>query len=91
MAKSAGAGPTARHSALEADSAISLLGVEGAATCNYFAGLALSLGPEWEFTSRQRRPTLDAVNAMLSFAYALLKNRVSLVAKVSSVRGRSGS
>jgi CRISPR-associated protein Cas1 len=62
----------ARLSALDTDSALSLLGYEGTATRDYFAGLALTLGPEWEFTSRQRRPPPDPVNAMLSFAYTLL-------------------
>ncbi|MDB4872933.1 MAG: cas1 [Gemmatimonadales bacterium] len=62
----------ARLSALDTDSPTSLLGHEGTATRDYFAGLALTLGPEWEFTSRQRRPPPDPVNAMLSFAYTLL-------------------
>ncbi|MCW2914732.1 MAG: CRISPR-associated endonuclease Cas1 [Actinomycetia bacterium] len=62
----------ARLSALDADSAMVLLGHEGTATRDYFAGLALTLGPEWGFTSRQRRPPPDPVNAMLSFAYTLL-------------------
>lgn len=62
----------ARLIALDADSPASLLGSEGAAIRDYFAGLALTLGPEWEFTSRQRRPPPDPINAMLSFAYTLL-------------------
>jgi CRISPR-associated protein Cas1 len=63
---------TTRASALTADSPTSLLGFEGSATRDYFTGLALTLGPEWGFTTRQRRPPPDPVNAMLSFAYTLL-------------------
>lgn len=62
----------ARLQALDADSATRLLGHEGAATRDYFTGLASTLGEEWDFTSRQRRPPPDPVNAMLSFAYTLL-------------------
>jgi CRISPR-associated protein Cas1 len=36
--------------------------------------LARILGPDWGFTSRQRRPPPDPVNAMLSFGYTLLLN-----------------
>lgn len=62
----------ARLAALEADSPVSLLGYEGSATRDYFGGLALTFGAEWNFVSRQRRPPPDPVNAMLSFAYTLL-------------------
>jgi CRISPR-associated protein Cas1 len=62
----------ARLTAIDADSAMSLLGCEGSATRDYFAGLASTVGPEWEFTARQRRPPPDPINAMLSFAYTLL-------------------
>ncbi|RKN33826.1 CRISPR-associated endonuclease Cas1 [Micromonospora musae] len=64
----------ARQSALAADSAAELMGYEGSATRGYFAALAQILGPEWGFTSRQRRPPPDPVNAMLSFGYTLLTN-----------------
>lgn len=53
----------------------SLLGVEGTAARIYFQQLAkLLAGPfgGFDFDGRNRRPPRDRVNAMLSFAYALL-------------------
>ncbi len=63
---------TARKSALLATSAAALMGVEGAATRDYFAALGRLLGPAWSFTHRRRRPPPDPVNALLSFGYTLL-------------------
>lgn len=64
----------ARASALTATNPAELMGVEGAATRDYFISLARAVGPEWSFTSRQRRPPPDPVNSMLSFGYTLLCN-----------------
>lgn len=53
----------------------SLLGIEGAAAQTYFAGfdsLILRNKEEFFFHQRSRRPPLDNVNAMLSYAYVLL-------------------
>lgn len=56
----------------------SLLGHEGAAASRYFGQFVAMLkqdGPEswqFDFVSRNRRPPKDPVNAMLSFAYAML-------------------
>lgn len=63
-----------RSAALEAASIAELMGCEGAATRDYFAGLGAILGPDWAFTTRQRRPPPDPVNSMLSFGYTLLTN-----------------
>lgn len=53
-----------------------LLGWEGQAAAQYFAAFPSMLKtgelPEFDFTSRNRRPPKDPVNAMLSFCYALL-------------------
>lgn len=54
-----------------------LLGLEGAVAACYFQNFADMLKPrdfdaQWDFHSRNRRPPRDPVNAMLSFAYALL-------------------
>ncbi|MFC4627993.1 CRISPR-associated endonuclease Cas1 [Promicromonospora alba] len=62
----------ARGTALVADSEASLMGTEGAATRDYFAGLGRILGDTWAFTHRRRRPPPDPINAMLSFGYTLL-------------------
>jgi CRISPR-associated protein Cas1 len=56
----------------------SLLGHEGTAASRYFGQFSKMLkqdGPEswqFDFVSRNRRPPKDPVNAMLSFAYAML-------------------
>jgi CRISPR-associated protein Cas1 len=55
----------------------SLLGLEGNVAARYFSQFATMLKPRdfesrWDFNSRNRRPPRDPVNAMLSFAYALL-------------------
>lgn len=52
-----------------------LRGMEGEAAQLYFGcfgSLIRSPHPDFAFTTRSRRPPLDAVNALLSFCYALL-------------------
>jgi CRISPR-associated endonuclease Cas1/CRISPR-associated protein Cas4 len=55
-----------------------LLGFEGEAAARYFRLFATMFGeaagdfPEFSFEKRTRRPPADPVNAMLSFAYAML-------------------
>ncbi|MEI8190932.1 MAG: CRISPR-associated endonuclease Cas1 [candidate division NC10 bacterium] len=62
----------------EVDRMESLLGVEGTAAHRYFSNLGGMLRggdgpvPAFDFQKRNRRPPRDPVNAMLSFAYALL-------------------
>ncbi|WP_018952598.1 CRISPR-associated endonuclease Cas4/Cas1 [Thioalkalivibrio sulfidiphilus] len=67
-----------------------LLGIEGAAASRYFGAFARLLkhsdaGPEltFDFTTRNRRPPTDPVNALLSYAYALLTR--SWTASLSAV------
>ena len=62
-----------------AESAQQLLGIEGEAAAIYFARFENMLAPGAEegvgtfsFSTRNRRPPTDPVNAMLSLAYALL-------------------
>lgn len=55
----------------------SLRGLEGQAAAVYFGvldQLLLSQRETFSFTDRSRRPPLDPINALLSFAYALLSN-----------------
>lgn len=55
----------------------SVMGYEGAAARAYFSLLGSYLLPKWTaFTGRNRRPPLDPPNAALSYAYAILTNRV---------------
>lgn len=66
------------RSAARAESIETLLGIEGAAASRYFQHLRFMLkegdgdGLRFDFNGRNRRPPLDPVNAMLSFAYAML-------------------
>ncbi|MEC0230015.1 type I-C CRISPR-associated endonuclease Cas1c [Paenibacillus alba] len=57
-----------------------LRGLEGQAAASYFRlfdSMILQQKKDFYFHSRSRRPPLDNVNAMLSFAYSLLANDVS--------------
>ena len=54
-----------------------LRGIEGEAATRYFGvfdGLILQSKDDFFFKTRSRRPPLDNMNAMLSFAYAILAN-----------------
>jgi CRISP-associated protein Cas1 len=66
--------------AAKADSLESLLGLEGAAARAYFQSLAGTFKTQevgaFDFERRNRRPPRDPVNALLSFAYALLTKEV---------------
>lgn len=53
-----------------------LMGIEGTAARAHFEGLRLILKQDLGFSGRVRRPPTDPVNAMLSFGYTLLYNRV---------------
>lgn len=64
----------------------SLLGVEGSAAAAYFGAFAGMIKTEdaeglqtFDFTSRNRRPPRDPVNALLSFAYSLLTRDLTIV------------
>ncbi len=73
-------------SAQSAGSLESLLGVEGTAARLYFEQFAGMLKvdegeerPVFDFTSRNRRPPKDPVNALLSLGYALLARDLTVV------------
>ena len=63
-----------------ADSAATLLGLEGMAAKAYFAGFFSLLPdqPQFDPRGRNRRPPRDPVNAVLSFVYALLTKEVAV-------------
>jgi CRISP-associated protein Cas1 len=55
----------------------SLRGLEGSGSAAYFGGFnALIRAEGFQFTTRNRRPPTDPVNALLSFGYALLRHDV---------------
>ena len=68
----------------QANSLETLLGIEGTAARSYFSEFSSMLkGSEeqvktFDFDGRNRRPPRDPVNAMLSFAYALLTKEFAL-------------
>jgi CRISPR-associated protein Cas1 len=70
-----------------------LLGVEGTAARLYFGalpGLLKSAGDELTFEGRNRRPPTDPVNAMLSFAYALLVRDTTVAALAAGLDPQIG-
>jgi CRISP-associated protein Cas1 len=80
----------AARAAGEAKSLAELLGVEGNGAAIYFGGFGAMLSGaaageslRFEFDNRNRRPATDPVNAMLSFAYAMLVRE--LTATLSAV------
>jgi len=56
-----------------------ILGLEGAGSAAYFGsfGKLLSDPKRWPFSGRVKRPPTDPVNALLSFGYSLLTNKVA--------------
>jgi CRISP-associated protein Cas1 len=56
-----------------------ILGMEGAGSAAYFRcfGKLLSNPAQWPFPGRVKRPPTDPVNALLSFGYSLLTNKVA--------------
>jgi CRISPR-associated protein Cas1 len=68
----------------------SLLGIEGAAARLYFEHFSSllrpgPLGEDFRFTERNRRPPRDPVNAMLSFAYAMLIKDTTVAATAAGL------
>jgi CRISP-associated protein Cas1 len=54
-----------------------LRGIEGAGTRTYYSVFyKLIRNPQFAFNGRTRRPPLDPINALLSFAYTLITNEV---------------
>lgn len=67
----------ARDTLPDATTLNELRGMEGYAARRYFGVFDRALrNPLFEFNGRNRRPPLDPVNAMLSFAYTLLVRRL---------------
>lgn len=71
-----------RDSASSQPSLLALRGVEGAAAALYFANFASMLKEKmgFDFNGRNRRPPMDPVNALLSFAYSTLVKELTGIA-----------
>jgi CRISPR-associated protein Cas1 len=67
---------TLRARAAACDSTERLLGVEGMAARTYFQALGTAFRAEIDFKTRERCPPPDPANALLSFGYVLLGNRL---------------
>ncbi|MDO5726076.1 MAG: type I-C CRISPR-associated endonuclease Cas1c [Tissierellia bacterium] len=66
----------AKKKIFESNNLESLLGIEGDASRNYFQNFyQLIRNNDFNFSSRVRRPPTDAINAMLSFGYGMLRVR----------------
>jgi CRISPR-associated protein Cas1 len=66
-----------RRKSINAENLQELLGMEGAAAREYFSKFALMFKqngeqPAFDFTTRNRRPPKDPINALLSFLYSML-------------------
>ena len=73
----------------DAGSLDTLLGLEGTAAHYYFSNLSGMLkaedeaeSPTFDFTTRNRRPPRDPVNALLSFGYSLLARDLTITCHV---------
>lgn len=66
-----------KQQALQQKTVDQLRGIEGLAAREYFACWPHIVGQAWQFSGRNRRPPRDPVNALLSFAYGLLRVQVT--------------
>jgi CRISPR-associated endonuclease Cas1 len=78
--------------ALVAPDRAALLGVEGAAARLFFSTLPDLIDPAsgFEFTARRRRPAPDPVNAMLSYAYAIVAGEAMAAALAAALDPDAG-
>jgi CRISP-associated protein Cas1 len=60
-------------------------GIEGVAAREYFAYWKEMLDPKWGFAKRVRRPPTDPINALLGFAYGLLRVQVTAAVNVAGL------
>ncbi|MCL4545367.1 MAG: type I-D CRISPR-associated endonuclease Cas1d [Chloroflexi bacterium] len=84
----AAAAESIRHcgeSAEEVVGVASLLGLEGAASAAYFRVFGSLLRQPLGFSKRLRRPPPDPINALLSFGYSLLTQKVIAAAQAAGL------
>jgi CRISPR-associated protein Cas1 len=80
----------ARLRAATATSVNELMGVEGAATREYFHAFGSLLPSSFEFSIRRRRPPPDPINSMLSFGYTLLVQELISAVESSGLDSSEG-
>jgi CRISPR-associated protein Cas1 len=57
----------------------SVMGLEGAATGAYFRAFSKMIKSEFSFAKRERHPSPDPVNALLSLGYVLITNEIASI------------
>lgn len=68
---------SAQQSAITADSVDKLRGIEGNVAAMWYKNYGTLFNKNWRFVSRNRRPALDPINALLSLGYMQLYRRVA--------------
>jgi CRISPR-associated protein Cas1 len=84
---------TSIDEALRCEDLDKVRGIEGEAATTYFGAmnsLIASEAKEFQYTKRSRRPPLDPVNAMLSFAYTLLMHDARSACEVAGLDAAVG-
>jgi len=74
-----------RSSVDKACTTTELMGVEGAASRDYFSGLAELVDRSWGFNARRRRPPPDPFNSLLSLGYTLLLHEAIAAVEVAAL------
>lgn len=69
--------PDSSHSLAAAPDIPTLMGIEGAAARAYFQTFGRNIPAPFRWTSRQPRPALDPVNALLNLTYTLLTQEMA--------------
>ena len=70
------------------DSAFSndeILGIEGSCSRAYFQCFALMCRSDMAFPGRQKHPSIDPINAMLSLGYTILGNEIAVLLEATSL------
>ncbi len=66
-----------KSDSISADNREVLFGIEGEAAHLYFQALSMAFSGQINFIKRQKRPPPDPANALLSFGYVILTNKIS--------------
>lgn len=81
------------HEVAHASQLSALRGIEGDAATLYFSAFNSMInvkGDDFKYTKRSRRPPLDPLNAMLSFAYTLLTHDVRSACEATGLDSQVG-
>ncbi len=65
-----------KRKVIECDTIEEIIGYEGNAAKNYFAGLSKCIDADFAFNGRSRRPPKDEFNSLISLGYSILMNEI---------------